>query len=131
MAGGSWLSSMIFFSAAQPSSVRAGEDVEQGVVIDGEAGDERLGRGGLEFGEGLFVPMHVAFFRRFAFFEGLLFVGGGLGGEAEVFDDVLGGLGDDVAGGVESTAAGAADDLAEVADGEDLGAAAVVFAEAG
>ena len=95
----------------------AGEDVEQGVVIDGEAGDERFGRGGLEFGEGLFVPVHVAFFRGFAFFEGLLFVSSGFGGEAEVFDDVLGGLGDDVTGGVESTAAGATDDLAEIANG--------------
>ncbi len=52
----------------------AGEDVEEGVVMDGEAGDERLGRGGLEFGEGLFVPVDVAFFRRFALLEGLLFV---------------------------------------------------------
>ena len=86
-------------------------------MVDGETGNERLGRRGLEFGVGLFVPMDVAFFRRFAFFEGLLFVGGGFRGEAEVLDDVLGSLGDDVADGVEATAAGAADDLAEVADG--------------
>jgi hypothetical protein len=94
----------------------AGEDVEQRVVIDGETGDKRLRRSCLEFGEGLFVPMHVAFFRRFAFFEGLLFVSGSFRGEAEVFDDVLGGLGDDVAGGVEAAATGAADNLAEIAD---------------
>ena len=108
----------------------AGEDVEEGVVVDGEAGDERFGRGGLEFGEGLLVPIDEAFFRRFAFFEGLLFVSGGFRGKAKVFDDMLGRLSDDVAGGVESAAASSADDLAEVADGEDFGAAAVVFAEA-
>ena len=107
----------------------AGEDVEQGVVVDGETGNERLGRSGLEFGEGLFVPVDIAFLRRFAFFEGLLFVSHGLGGEAEVFDDVLGCLRDDVAGGVETASPCAADDLAEIADGENLGAAAVVLAQ--
>ena len=96
---------------------------------DGEAGDERFGRGGLELGEGLFVPMDVALFRRFAFFEGLLFVGGCFRGEAEVFDDVLGGLGDDVTNGVETTAACTADDLAEVADGENFCTTSIVLAE--
>ena len=108
---------------------RAGKHVEQGVVVDGEARDQRLGRRDLEFGEGGLVPMDIAFFGGLALLEALLFVGGRLGGEAEVFDDVFGRLGDDVAGGVEAAPARAADDLAEVADGEDLGAAPVVFAE--
>ena len=95
----------------------AGEDVEKGVMVDGEAGNERFGRGGLEFGEGLLIPVDEAFFRGLALFEGLLFVGGGFGSEAEVFDDVLGCLGDDIADGVKSTAARAADDLPEIADG--------------
>jgi hypothetical protein len=76
------------------------------VVVDGEAGDKRLGRGGLEFGVGGFVPVDVAFFRWFAFFEGLLFVSGGFGGEAEVLDDMLGRLRDDVADGVNSNRTG-------------------------
>jgi len=128
---GGWLVAVVddFFQRGAAVFGGAGEYVEKGVVVDGEAGNKRLGRGGLEFGVGLFVPVDEAFFRRLAFFEGLLFVSGSLGGEAEVLDDVLGSLGDDVAGGVESAAAGATDDLAEVADGEDLGTAAVVFAE--
>ena len=84
--------------------VGAGEDVEQRVMVDGEAGNERLGRCGLEFFVGLFIPVDEAFFRWLAFLEGLLFVNCGFGGESEVLDDVLGRLGDDVADGVEPTA---------------------------
>ena len=42
---------------------------------------------------------------------------------------MFGRLGDDVAGGVESAPTRTAHDLAEVADGENFGAAPVVFAE--
>ena len=129
---GGWLVAVVddFFQRGATVLGGAGEDVEEGVVVDGEAGDEWLGRGGLEFGVGLFVPMDVAFFRWLAFFEGLLFVSGGFRSEAEVFDNVLGGLGDDVADGVKSPATGATHDLAEIADCQDFGAAAVVFAKA-
>ena len=105
-----------FFERSAAVFVSAREHVEERVMVNGEAGDERLERSGLEFGVGLLVPMDVAFFRRFAFFEGLLFVSGGFRGETNVFDDVLGCLGDDVADGVESTAPSAAYDLAKVAD---------------
>ena len=40
---------------------RAGKHVEQRVVVDGETGNERLGRRDLELGEGGLVPMDVAF----------------------------------------------------------------------
>ena len=61
----------------------------------------------------------------------LLFAGGGFRFELEVFDDVLGGLGDDVADVVKAAATGATGDLFEVAHGEDAGAFAVVFAHLG
>ena len=109
--------------------VGAGEDVEEGVMKDGETGDERLGRGRLEFREGLLVPVDEAFFRRLAFLEGLLLVRGGFRGEAEVLDDVLGSLRDDVAGGVEAASPGTADDLAEIADCQDFGTTSIILAE--
>ena len=109
--------------------VGSGEDVEERVVKDRKAGDERLGRGGLEFREGLLVPVDEAFFRWLALFEGLLLVRGGFRGEAEVFDDVLGGLRDDVAGSVEAASACTTDDLAEIADGEDFRTTSIVLAE--
>ena len=118
-----------FFQCRAAVFVGAGEDVEQGVMVDGEARNEWLGRRGLELGVGGFIPVDEAFFRWFAFFEGLLFVRGGFGSEAEILDDVLGCLRDDVADGVETTTTRATNDLAEVANGENLGATTVVFAQ--
>ena len=57
--------------------------------------------------------------------------GGGLFLQPQVFDHVLRRLGDDGAAGVEPAAAGAAGDLFEIAHGERLGTAAIVFEQAG
>ena len=109
----------------------AGEDVEDEGKGNLEGGREGLGRGGLQFGEGVLVPVDVAFFGWALFDDLLLFPGGCFGFEFQVFDDVLGSLSDDVADVVKATAASAPRDLFEVAHGENAGALAVIFAHLG
>ena len=58
----------------------AGKDIEQRVMMDREAGNERLGWCGLEFFVGLLIPVDEAFLGWLALLEGLLLIRGGLGG---------------------------------------------------
>lgn len=130
---GGWFVAIVdeFAECCAAILVGACEDVEEHGVADVEAGGEFFRRGFDEAAVGFLVPVDEAVFGRFAFDEGFFAGGCGFCGEAEVFDDVFGGLCDDGAEGIEAAASGASCDLFEVADGEGFGTRSVVFEEAG
>ncbi len=107
--------------------VRPAQDVEQRAVGDLELRQQALGRCGDEPGKGGFVPRDVAFFGWLAPNE---FFAACFAFQRQIFDNVLGSLGNDVAQIVKPFPSGAAADLVKIARAEDGGFVTVIFAEA-
>src|SRR5437660_6874328 len=96
---------------------------------DPKAGSQTLRLRRHQSRESVFIPVDEVLVRRLAF-NNFLAIARGFSFEFEVFDYVLGRLGDDPAAVVEAFAASAASDLVEIARAEDGSLFAIILAQA-